>query len=192
MMNRYAKLFYWFYKKIGNGGDVIALQMLQAIVLRRFQLLTQYYKHLTETVLLKPSTISNINEEVAALLHWFAIFRQSRYDTFTVQPADLYSVDLVIKAMRTYYSKERRLLSCRSADNTVEGLVAARKWPPGGLKELNDAVLSQLPWARSVCASPDLLSDPTVYKHFCEVMSASFYTGSFSLKMNNILFDLFF
>jgi hypothetical protein len=74
----------------------------------------------------------------------------------------------------------------------VEGLVAARKWPPGGLKELNDAVLSQLPWARSVCASPDSLRDPTVYKHFCEVMSASFYTGSFSLKMNNILFDLFF
>jgi hypothetical protein len=179
MMNRYAKLFYWFYKKIGEGGDVIVLQMLQTIVLHRFQMLTQYYKHLSEKVLFQPSTIANINEEVAALLHWFAVFRQSRHDKFPVNPSDLYSVDLVIKAMRTYYSKERRLLSCRSTANTVEGLIAARKWPQGGLNELHDAVLSQMPWARSVCANPQSLLDPNVYKHFCEVLSASFYTGTF-------------
>jgi hypothetical protein len=188
MMNRYAKMFYWFYKKIGNGGDVIVLQMLQTIVLRRFQLLTQYYKHLTENVLLKPSTISNINEEVAVLFNWFAIFRQSRYDTFSVQPTDLYSINLVIKAMRTYYSKERRLLSCRSVDNTVEGLIAARKWPVGGIPELHEAVLSQMHWARTVCGNPESLCDPTVYKHFCELMSASFYTGSFIAFESNCFY----
>jgi hypothetical protein len=179
MINRYAKFFVWLRKKSQDSdSDVNVLKMLQDVVLDRFQILMKYYTYLIETVLLKPSTVYNFNEEVGVLLNWFAIFRVSRHDTFSVKPSDLYSVNLIIKAMRKYYSKERHLLSCKSTENTVEGLIAARKWPQGGLKELHEAVLSQMPWARATCADPASLRDPTVYNHFMDLMCASFYTGT--------------
>ena len=188
MINRYAKFFVWLRKKFQDSdSNINVLKMLQDIVLDRFQILIKYYKYLTEIVLLKPSTVYNFNEEVGVLLNWFAVFRASRKDTFAVKPSDLYSVNLVIKAMRKFYSKERILLSCKSTDNTVEGLIAARKWPQGGLKELHDAVLSQMPWARATCADPASLRDPTVYNHFMDLMCASFYTGT-SYKLLTLFF----
>jgi hypothetical protein len=178
MLNRYAKLFAWFHKKqVEIDADVNVLRMLNDIVLRRFQLLTKYYKYLRDVILSKPSTIYNLNEEVSILLNWFAVFRESR-DEHTVQAADLYAVNLVIKAMRKYYSKERRILACKSTSNTVEGLIKSKKWPRGGLKELHDVVLSEMQWARNIYEqNPSSVQDPTVYNRFMQLMLASFYTG---------------
>jgi hypothetical protein len=103
----------------------------------------------------------------------------SRDDQFSVQPADLYAVNLVIVAMRKFYSKERRRLSCKSVNNTVEGLMAAKKWPRGGLKELDDATESQMQWARDTCENnPASLRDPTVYNYFLQLLAGKIYTGA--------------
>ena len=179
MINRYAKLLAWFRNKSQDkDSDVNVLEMLQDIVLSRFQMLVKYYKYLTETVLLKPSTVYNFNEEVSVLLNWFAVFRDSSNDTFAVKTSDLYAANLIIKAMRKHYSKERRVLACSSSENTIEGLIAARKWPQGGLNELHNAVLGQMKWAREACADPASMRDPAVYNRFMDLMCASFYTGT--------------
>jgi hypothetical protein len=179
IINRYAKFFLWcFYQSEIPGSNINVLKILQDIVLKRFQILTKYYTHLRETLLFQPSTVYNLNEEILILLNWFAVFRVSRDDRYSVQPADLYAVNLVVKAMRKFYSKERRRLACKSTKNTVEGLMAANKWPRGGLKELDDAAESQMQWARDVCANPSILNDPTVYSYFMQLLCATFYTGT--------------
>ena len=175
MINRYSKLLVWFYYKSDNVcSEINALQLLHDIVLRRFQLLTKYYKFLRDILLMKPSTIYNFNEDVAALLNWFVVFRVPRSEDYYVTANDLYSVNIVL--MRKFYAKERRILATQSVDNTIEALISARKWPKGGLKELHDAVLSQIPWARKVCSqNPSCIHDATVYSHFMQLLISVFY-----------------
>ena len=180
MVNRYSKLLVWFYYKSDNVcSEINALQLLHDIVLRRFQLLTKYYKFLRDILLMKPSTIYNFNEDVAALLNWFVVFRVPRSEDYNVTTNDLYSVNIILKAMRKFYAKERRILATQSVDNTIEALISARKWPKGGLKELHDAVLSQIPWARKICSQhPSCIHDATVYSHFMQLLISVFYTGT--------------
>ena len=185
MLNRYAKLLVWFHSKSEKSGcDINALKLLKNIVLKRFQMITKFYTFLRETQLFKPSTIYNFNEDVSILLNWFAVFRVSRNEEYDVTSNDLYSVNLILKAMRKFYSKERRILACQSVDNTVESLIAAKKWPKGGLKELNDAVVAQMPWARTVCSQPACVHDCTVYSQFMQVLISGFYTGMYHLMFS--------
>ena len=179
MMNRYAKLIIWFHKKENEtDADMNVVKMLNTIVLRRFQMLTKYYQYLRNVVLSKPSTVYNLNEDISILLNWFAVFRESN-DEHTVHPGDLYAVNLVIKAMRKFYSKERRVMACKSSTNTVEGLIKANKWPIGGLKELHSAVVSEIQWARNVSQqNSTCLQDPTTYNRFMQLLLSSFYTGT--------------
>jgi hypothetical protein len=71
-----------------------------------------------------------------------------------------------------------RRLSCKTGDNTVEGLIAAHKWPQGGIKELDDAAEREMQWARDMCANRTSLRDPTVYNYFMQLLTAKFYTGA--------------
>jgi hypothetical protein len=159
MINRYSKLLVWLYYKTVTPprSEINALTLLQEIVLRKFQMINKYYKFLRETLLMKPSTIYNFNEDVAALMNWFVVFRVSRNEEYYVTVNDLYSVNIILKAMRKFYAKERRILATQSVDNTIEALISAKKWPKGGLKELHDAVLSQIPWAKKNMLATSLL-----------------------------------
>ena len=178
MINRFSKLLVWFYIKFEvKGSEIDVLQLLMDLVLKRFPMLTKYYKHLRESLQFKPSTVYNFNEDVSVLLNWFVVFRVPGEDEYSVTSNDLYGANLIIKAMRKFYSKERRVLACKSGDNTIEALVSIQKWPEGGLKELHNAVLSQMSWARKVCAEQLYRHDPTVYNNFVQLTCASFYSG---------------
>lgn len=184
MINRYSKLLVWFYLKFEiKGSDINALQLLKDLVLERFQMLIKYYKHLRESLQLKPATVYNLNEDVSVLLNWFIIFRVAGEAQYSLTSVDLYGVNLIIKAMRKFYSKERRVLACKNGDNTIESLISLRKWPQGGLKELHDAVLSQMLWARKVYAEKSYIQDNTVYNNYLQLTCASFYTGTRCLNL---------
>ena len=193
MINRFSKLLVWFYIKFEvKGSDINVLQLLMDLVLKRFQMLTKYYKHLRESLQFKPSTVYNFNEDVSVLLNWFAVFRvPGEEEEYSVTSNDLYGANLIIKAMRKFYSKERRVLACKSGDNTIEALVNVQKWPQGGLKELHDAVLSQMSWAKKVCAAQLYRHDPTVYNNYVQLTCASFYSGLCILLIEFVLIELF-
>jgi hypothetical protein len=183
MINRYSRMLVWFHSNFEKkDADINILQLLKDIILRRFQMLSKYYMFLRTTLQFKPSTIYNFNEDVSVLLNWFAVFRVSQQEEYFVTSNDLYGANLIIRTMRKVYAKERRMLACKSTDNTVEALIRLRKWPPGGLKELHDAVLSQMNWARNVCsATTSCTQDPTVYNNFLQLIVSSFFTGIQSL-----------
>ncbi len=71
----------------------------------------------------------------------------------------------------------------RLIDNSIEGLIRARKWPAGGLQELHQAVKDQMAWARALCAS-DVPSLST-FNLFMQLFMAAIFACNY---LNNIYF----
>jgi hypothetical protein len=186
MLGRYSKFIEWFYENVdsddgGDGNvdkDMDFHRILKSLIMDKYQALSLYYKYLKVCVQLKPSTIYTYNEDMLALVEWFAIFRKNRNVSYPVAATDLIAVNVVIKAMRKIYAKERKMEACKSNTNTKEGLLEARKWPARGLAELNEAVIEQLPWARKICKSPASAKHVTVYNKLLQLSVAAMYTGN--------------
>ena len=179
MLTRYTRFLVWLWKQIGaailvqGGFDVCYL--ISAFIVQHSQLLPKYYSHLKEAYLFKASTIIDHNENFQVLVHWYAVYRVHK-DTFPVDPSQLYTINLIIKSMRKAFSRERKIQEATSTDNTIEGLVKARKWPPGGLQELSDAVGSQMEWARRLCVKGCIIS-LSIYNLFMQVFMSSLFTS---------------
>jgi hypothetical protein len=60
-------------------------------------------------------------------------------------------------------------------DNSIEGLIAARKWPAGGLQELCQCVKSKLAWARDVCTA-NFQPCASIYNQFMQLFMASIFS----------------
>jgi len=179
MLTRYIRFLVWLWKQIGaailvqGGFDVCYL--ISAFIVQHSQLLPKYYSHLKEAYLFKASTIIDHNENFQVLVHWYAVYRVHK-DTFPVDPSQLYTINLIIKSMRKAFSRERKIQEATSTDNTIEGLVKARKWPLGGLQELSDAVGSQMEWARRLCVKGCIIS-LSIYNLFMQVFMSSLFTS---------------
>ena len=179
MLTRYTRFLVWLWKQIGaailvqGGFDVCYL--ISAFIVQHSQLLPKYYSHLKEAYLFKASTIIDHNENFQVLVHWYAVYRVHK-DTFPVDPSQLYTINLIIKSMRKAFSRERKIQEATSTDNTIEGLVKARKWPLGGLQELSDAVGSQMEWARRLCVKGCIIS-LSIYNLFMQVFMSSLFTS---------------
>ena len=63
-------------------------------------------------------------------------------------------------------------------DHSVESMIAQRKWPAGGLTELQDIILSQLPWAERLSDQSATSIAKAVYDKFMQLMSAAIYCFS--------------
>ena len=179
MLTRYTRFLVWLWKQIGaailvqGGFDVCYL--ISTFIVQHSQLLPKYYSHLKEAYLFKASTIIDHNENFQVLVHWYAVYRVHK-DTFPVDPSQLYTINLIIKSMRKAFSRERKIQEATSTDNTIEGLVKARKWPLGGLQELSDAVGSQMEWARRLCVKGCIIS-LSIYNLFMQVFMSSLFTS---------------
>ena len=172
---RCSKLMVWLHNKLKVKVVPHALKLLKNLITKKYSLLPLYYNDLLDIELFKPATILNYNEDVQQLVNWFVVYRVETTEERLLSPERLYGINLVIKSMRKMWSKKRKFLTASSNQNTVEGLVEVRKWPIGGLKELNNAVRSQLPWAKKVCQN--VVEGKAVYNKFMELLAASFYTG---------------
>jgi hypothetical protein len=177
MLGRFCKFLIWFYMVVGGAvlvGPMNACQLVSMFILEQFQLLPSYLEHLRDVILLKASTIVNHNEGFQVLVDWYSVYRVCKV-SFPVAITQLYGVNHVIATMRRVWGKERRVCEAESEENTVEGLIAARKWPSGGFKDLYDAVLGQVKWARKVCTLSSM--EDSSYKHFMEFFISLMYTG---------------
>ena len=115
------------------------------------------------------------------MLDWFCCFRKGRYtvpDPWAVRESDLYSMKVVIKKSRKQLAQARRYETATDSSNTVAELIAANKWPPGGLAQLHNTVLSEMDWARDAAKNFSQQKDERVYQMFLQLLLASLYTGS--------------
>jgi hypothetical protein len=181
LVKRYARLVVWLFSHIGIWEAMQVISVLFHLIMFESQTMEKYYHHLKTSLQFKPSTIYNSNEELEEMLDWFCCFRKGRNadpDPWAVRESDLYSMKVVIKKNRKQLARERRYEAATNSSNTVVEMIAAKKWPPGGLAELHDAVLSQMDWARNTARTFSQQRDGRVYKMFLELLVASLYTGS--------------
>jgi hypothetical protein len=181
LVKRYARLIVWLFSSIGIWEALQVISILYHLIMFESQTIEKYYHYMKTSLRFKPSTIYNANEEMDEILDWFCCFRKGRYnvpDPWVIRESDLHSMKVVIKKSRKQLARERRYEAAINSTNTVVELIAANKWPPGGLAELHDAVLSQMDWARGVAKNFTQQQDERIYKMFLELLLASLYTGS--------------
>jgi hypothetical protein len=65
-------------------------------------------------------------------------------------------------------------------DNSIEGLVSARKWPVGGLQELCDAVRKKMSWARDLCIST-YVPCVSIFNQFMQLFMAAIFACTTNL-----------
>jgi len=72
------------------------------------------------------------------------------------------------------FNKKRNIEQANSKENSIEGLIEARKWPVGGLQELSQCVMGKMGWARDVCT---LSYQPcvSIYNHFMQLFMAAIF-----------------
>ena len=181
MLMRYTRFLVWLWTTIGAAatiqGGFDVCYIISAFIVSFSQLLPKYYMHLKEAFLFKASTIIDHNENFQVLVHWYAVYRVQK-DLYFVDPSQLYTVNLIIKSMRKMFARERKIQEATSKDNTIEGLVNSRKWPVGGLQELNDAVVGQMEWAKRLCVKGSIIT-LSVFNLFMQLFMSSLFTSKY-------------
>jgi hypothetical protein len=193
LVKRFARLIVWLYSHLGLWETLHVILVLYHLVMFESRAMESYYYYLKNELQFQPSTVYNCNEELDELLDWFCSFRKGRKpsDSWVIRENDLHSIRVVIKKNRKLLARERRHAAATNPRNTVTELIAAKKWPLGGLAELNDAVLSQMDWARSVAGNFGRSKDARLYKMFLELLLASLYTGDaicYIVSIYNLIF----
>lgn len=181
LVKRYARLVVWLFSSIGIWEALQVISILYHLIMFECQTIEKYYHYMKTSLRFKPSTIYNANEEWDAMLDWFCCFRKGRYtvpDPWAVRESDLYSMKVVIKKSRKQLAQARRYETATDSSNTVAELIAANKWPPGGLAQLHNTVLSEMDWARDAAKNFSQQKDERVYQMFLQLLLASLYTGS--------------
>jgi hypothetical protein len=72
----------------------------------------------------------------------------------------------------------RKREQAASKDNSIEGLISARKWPAGGLQELFECVKSKLQWARDVCTA-HFQPCASIYNQFMQLFMAAIFSCNY-------------
>ena len=68
-----------------------------------------------------------------------------------------------------------------SKDNSIEGLIAARSWPAGGLQELFECVQSTVQWARDVCTA-NYQPCASIYNQFMQLFMAAIFSCKYLVQ----------
>jgi hypothetical protein len=156
-----------------------ALKLLQVFIVKRSDLLPDYYTYLSDVLLLKASTVMNYNEDFYSLVKWFTLYRENRFTVCRVHSSALFIVRDIVTTMRKTYAKLRKIDRSNEA-NSIEELIELRKWPSRGLNELYDAVAKERDWLETVIASLKSGVQLTrgMYNLFLQLLSASAYVSS--------------
>ena len=80
----------------------------------------------------------------------------------------------MIKTLRRKNSIEVRV---SMSDNTVEALIEKKRWPPGGLPELQKAIESEIKWVEAVAQQSAPLNQAT-YSRFMQILCGAAYCFS--------------
>ena len=193
LVKRFSRLVVWLYTYLGLWESLNAISVLYHLIMFASRTMELYYHYLKTDLQFKPSTIYNCNEELDELLDWFCSFRKGRKpsDSWAIRESDLHAIRVVVKKSRKLLARERRYAAAINPRNTVSELIAAKKWPLGGLAELNDAVLSEMDWARNIAKNFSRLQDARLYKMFLELVISSLYTGDTFIVMFINIIDTF-
>ena len=170
MISRCANFFSWLSHRFKLSHCYYSL--LHMLLMIEYTVLTSYYAHLEEVLLLSPATILTYNDDILFIIRWFVCFRIQK--SFYVSASCLISVELVIKNLRKLYKKQQTLLDL-AKPRTVAQMVAEHLWPVDGMQGLSNAVRSQITWVHEVIKGR---IDKCTHGMFMELLCSAAYSES--------------
>jgi hypothetical protein len=178
-----ARFLLWTHIHIHHRPLVVTvtnvLEWTYDIVVNHSSVLFEYQNYVLTTQKFSPDTIVSIVWRLKEYIEWFYAFRQAEefkldfnlYNKFTI------ICHKVLKGARKVRARRRRSKS-GAAINSLDDAIADRRLPQGGLKELQDAVMTEMDWVRSFCTlyrRGAITVTEEVYQRLVCVMMASIY-----------------
>jgi len=170
-----ANYIYWSHRTL-HGADInpqedIVVEFFKQLLNKHYALLQQYCGYLRDYgSRCAPETIMNYVRDLVHCFEWLALYAPEG----TCQGMEkLTGITHVVKLLNVSQSKAQK--TARSKSHTVEEKVRCGLMPEGGLQQLHQAILAELPWARTL---PKANIDAISVRRFMELMYTSMWTSS--------------
>jgi hypothetical protein len=167
----------WTYRSVHDQTHppdaAVVLEWIAQIVLRHYPLLSAYADYLVGSPqFFKVATARNYVLEAVKCCTWYVLFFPG---CTGLQPSSLLGLAQVQKAVCKSARKSIKLARCKDATSSMDKLVELRKMPAGGMKDLQTAVIKEMPWIESL---EHTVIDKYVYNRFTDTMYAALYAFS--------------
>jgi len=181
-----ARFLSWTHQSIINTPLELnndAVQKWTKTVISRYpSIVLEFQKFLIKVLLFSADTVIAFISRLKEYVEWFRTFRISENaDSFRIKLSKynkfVMMCNRVMKGARKLRSKQSRKNS-GSKSKSLDEAIMNRQLPQGGLKELQDAVSSEMDWVRafstSVRRGPGLVDEVT-YQRLLRLLVASIY-----------------
>ena len=165
-----AKFLIWSHRHV-KGAELEptdTLMWLHSVITEEYQSLLDYSIYMSTQLSRSPSTIRNHAGEVLACCRWYALFCVAARGKLT--GADLAGIIATTSAIQKSEGKREKK---HRSDLTMAGKVLTRRMPPGGLAQLQKAVLDRIAWAQQLVSLQYL--DKGTYDEFMRLLYAAMY-----------------
>lgn len=144
-------------------------EWFKALANRHYSLLLPFSTYLQVYKHHQPSTVKNWLGDIESCFLWSTLFAPA---SIKLPMNTIEGIKAVSRVARSNQSKLQRQ---KRSTRTLQELVRTGKVPPGGLPQMQNAVIADLPWARRIRAV-DL--DKTAYARFMELLFGALYVFS--------------
>jgi hypothetical protein len=159
----------------------ICFQWWKDLLTKHYDLLESYCTlHLEINKRFRGSTINNYLFDIQKSAKWFVLFRKGRLDCFYIDPSHFTAFPMVISGIKKNINltiKKERTSS--SSNNSIEAMVYNFKLPVNGIKDLQNVIKEDLPFAESFRSTSNVMNasiiDGKMYNHFLEILFSSMY-----------------
>jgi hypothetical protein len=177
LQQRISTLCSWYTSNVNNTDGIshTVYSILFELIQFNYHELAMFFLYLNTVLMLKAATLCTYMDDIIFIAKWFVMLRQTRIIMYKSGPQDLQGLKMVLAATRKIY-KKRLVEEQSSAPDSIEELIQVKRWPLGGLQELFDAVVNELPWLTKVLALNNL--NRISYGLYMELLVAAAYVCS--------------
>jgi len=155
------------------------------VIIDHYDLLYKYCIHLQEDKIFKASTIKNYLSDISVCAKWMLLYYSKNKvhngSKISIGDGELFMQEIK-NISRVQHKRDKKN---RSKKNMAE-CIADRRQPQRGLSQLQQAVCSELPWARSLKANHALI-DKQIYNKFRQLLYASLWIDSPQGRVGGIM-----
>lgn len=181
MVRRCAQFIVWSYSRHHNktiDTDTTTITCwFQALMHEHYRLLMSYCEHLVQKKLLAPATVRTYTSDLERCFEWGTLFAPAP------MKVPMNSHDGIRKVAELVRTNQARSQRAARSHNTWQEQVRNRRIPAGGLAALQQAVVAELPWARSV-RKEDI--DDVAYRRFMQLAVSAVYVFSANGRQSGV------
>lgn len=181
IIQRLAQFLVWSYNAEHNHNmnatHNVVKTWFQELMQDKYTLLLDYSTYLVEQRQLKPSTVRSYISDIERSFAWGTLFAPSDVRLPMCSNQGIQAVAEQVRLNQAQCARHVR------SDRTYAAQVEQRRIPQGGLPALQDAVLKELPWARSV-RHRDI--DDVAYRRFVQTTVSAIYVFSANGRQSGV------